>query len=97
MNASPALHDDTIAARADNKVAAEMGDETVILDIESGFYFQLNKTGARIWGLLETPMTLAALCAKVEAAFDVDPVTCRAEVIAFLETMRGKDLVRIEG
>ena len=89
------LTDTSIAARADNKVAAEIGDDVVILDIESGFYFQLNKSGARIWGLLEQPESLAGLCAKVEAAFEVDAETCRAEVTEFLELMRDKGLVTV--
>ena len=89
------LNDTDIATRAPNKVAAEMGDETVILDIESGYYFQLNKSGARIWALLETPGSVAELCSKIEAGFDVDHATCRAEVAEFLELMRDKGLATI--
>ena len=90
------IADTDIAARANNKVAAEIGDEAVILDIESGFYFQLNTTAARIWALLEAPMTVAALCAKVEGAFEVDSATCRAEVVEFLELMQSKALATVE-
>jgi hypothetical protein len=89
------IADTDIAARADNKVAAEIGDEAVILDIESGYYFQLNPTAARIWALLEEPMRVADLCAKVEAAFEVDPATCRAEVAEFLDLMRSKKLATV--
>lgn len=52
---------DTVV-RADNKVAAEIGDETVILDIESGYYFQLNVTGARI-GAFSRPRSRSVRCA----------------------------------
>lgn len=89
------LTETDIAARADNKVAAEIGNETVILDIESGYYFQLNVTGARIWSFLESPLSIGALCAKLEAAFEIDAETCRSEVTSFVETMRDKNLVRI--
>jgi len=96
MNSPDALEAEAIAARADNMIAAEMGDETVILDIESGQYFQLNKSAARIWGLLGEPTTIAALCAKVEAAFDVDAATCLADVKALLADMQARGLARIE-
>lgn len=86
------IADTDIAARAENKVAAEIGDEAVILDIESGFYFQLNPTAARIWALLESPISVAALCAKLCEAFEVDAATCRAEVVEFLELIRAKKL-----
>ena len=54
------IADSDIAARAENKVAAQIGDEAVILDIESGYYFQLNPTAARIWALLEAPISVAS-------------------------------------
>jgi hypothetical protein len=92
----PDLNETDIITRADNKVAADVGDETVILDIESGYYFQLNKSGARIWNLLEARMPVAELCAKVEAAFDVDSHTCRTEIAEFLGLMQEKRLVRID-
>ncbi|MCW3848244.1 PqqD family protein [Sphingomonas sp. LB-2] len=90
-----ALTDTSIAARADNKVAADLGEQTVIMDIESGYYFQLNQSGAAIWGQLETPMALAEICARLKARFEVDAQTCRAEVGEFLELMRDKGLVTI--
>jgi hypothetical protein len=85
----------TIVARADNKVAAEIGDEAVILDISSGFYFQLNLTGARIWALIEEPMPFGALCATLEEAFAGDPREFRADIAEFLGLMRDKGLVEI--
>jgi hypothetical protein len=90
-----ALTDSDIVARADNKVAAEMGDETVILDIASGYYFQLNKSGARIWRYLDAPMSVASLCRQLEAAFAVDTATCRAEVGDFIAMMRDKGLIEV--
>jgi len=89
------LTDTNIAARADNNVDAQLGDETVILDLESGNYFRLNITGARVWNLLESPLSIGTLCAKLEAAFEIDAETCRAEVIPFIEMMRDRKLIRI--
>jgi hypothetical protein len=90
-----ALTDTDIIARAPGKVAAEIGSEAVILDIESGYYFQLNKTGSRIWALIEAPISLAALCEKLGAAFKVDAATCRGDVIEFVEQIRSKGLVTV--
>jgi predicted aspartyl protease len=91
----PTLNDTDIVARAENKAAAEIGEETVILDITSGGYFKLNPTGARIWSLLDTPMSTAALCAKMADAFAVDPATCHAEVFAFVEQMQARGLATV--
>lgn len=92
----PPFADGAVIARAADKVAAEIGDETVILDIVSGYYFQLNVTGARIWALLEEPIAFGAICEKLQAAFAVEPAECRAEIGEFLALMQGKGLIEIE-
>lgn len=95
MTGTDAVADGTIVQRVAGKIAAEMGDETVILDIVSGNYFQLNRSGARLWELIESPIAFAALCDKVMAAFDIDGTTCRADVTEFVQTMRGQGLVDV--
>ena len=89
------LIDTDIIARADKKIAADMGNETVILDIESEDYFELNRTGARIWGLLEAPATLSSLSLKMAAAFAVESEVCRADIIEFIVEMESKGLATV--
>ncbi|MGO8833961.1 MAG: PqqD family protein, partial [Roseiarcus sp.] len=40
-------------------------------------------TASRIWELLETPKTVAQLCAQLCEEFEVDEPTCEAEVLKF--------------
>ena len=35
-----------------------MDGETVMMDIETGKYYNLGKTGGSIWGILEKPHTV---------------------------------------
>jgi hypothetical protein len=85
---------DTIKiSRAGNCSAVMVDDELVMMSIELGQYFALNQAGARVWELLETPTTLADLCAAMEAEYDVEREVCRREVAALLEELKGKGLV----
>ena len=93
---TPQFNDSDVATRAVNNVAAEIGDEVVILDIESGAYHQLNLSAAHIWALLDAPIAVADLCAGLEARFAVDSATCREAVGQFLQVMQSKGLVRID-
>lgn len=90
------LTDTAVVRRADGKIAAEMGDETVILDISNGLYFKLNAVGASIWDLIGAPIPMAALVGQLMAKFDIDAAACRADVTEFVRTMQAKGLVEID-
>jgi hypothetical protein len=45
----------------------------------------LNRTGARVWQLLETERTLDELSAAVAQQFEVEPAAARADVQTFLD------------
>jgi Coenzyme PQQ synthesis protein D (PqqD) len=59
----------TIAARA---VAREVGDEVVILDLETGTYYGLDRVGARIWSLLSAGRTLDEVRQAILAEYEVE-------------------------
>lgn len=90
------LNDTDVAIRAANNVAAQVGEDVVLLDMDSGSYHQLNVSGASIWEMMDAPIAVSELCARLAARFDVDPVTCRMAVSQFLQQMQAKGLVRIQ-
>ncbi len=57
--------------RSESAMARGVGDELVILDVNSGRYFGLNDVGALIWDLLEHDTTRGDLVDAVLASFDV--------------------------
>ena len=89
------IDDAMIVSRSENMIAADVGNEAVILDIQSGYFFQLNRTAAGIWALLESPTSAGALCAKMAEAHSVDPAICRGDVIEFIADMRDRGLIAI--
>ncbi len=75
----------------------ELGDGTgVVLDLDTKFYFTLNRTGVLVWKELvtrkdgATPHALAALLVK---QFDVEPDAALADVLVILETMGDEGLL----
>jgi hypothetical protein len=66
-----------------------VGDETVLLDLASGFYFGLDGVGKRIWEMLAEGSSLAETASVITAEFEVDEATAQADVIGF-----ANDLVR---
>ena len=77
-------------------VSCELGGEAVILDIRSGQYFVLSPVGTQIWKLLESPCTLASLCARLVEEYDVEPTRCEADVSRLLGQLAGHGLIIFE-
>jgi hypothetical protein len=68
-------------------LAAKVGDELVMMSAEKGNYIGLSEVGARIWELIETPRDIDAVCAQLQAEYDVAAEVCRAEVESFLNEL----------
>jgi len=81
--------DTTLSRNSDIFYAAVDSDEAVMLNVAAGKYYGLNAVAARIWELLEHPMTLAQLCAKICEEFEVDSQTCEAAVLEFADEIIG--------
>ncbi len=85
----------TRVRRIDDMLDAEMGNETVMMDIEQGRYFGLNKTGTRIWALLAQPIVIRDLCDQLADEFNVPPERCEQEVFGFLASLSGRGLLQV--
>jgi hypothetical protein len=84
---------DTVVARGSQALSAPVDDEIVMLDMASSTYFGLDRTGRRIWELLDEPRSVADVCTVLEREFDVEPERCHADVLAFLAALEEAKLV----
>ena len=89
------LEIDSIIARNESIFAGEIDDELVMVSIDSGTYFVLNLTARRIWEILEAPMSINDVCDKLIDEYEIDPQTCKAEVLQFVEKLQEKQVITI--
>jgi Coenzyme PQQ synthesis protein D (PqqD) len=79
---------DTILSRNDDILHASVGsEEAVMMSVTAGRYYGLNAVASRIWELLETPKTIAELCAQICEEFEVDAQTCEVEALKFVQDL----------
>ncbi len=84
------MDDSTLIKRNPKLMATRLDQEVVMMDLDTGTYFNLNETGTRIWDLLgQSPLTVAAIAAILTQEYEVDPATCKEETARFVA-----DLVR---
>ena len=77
-------------------LAADLDANGMILDLASGNFIELNAVAYRLWGMIETPVALSDLCARLADEYAVDPETCRREVGRWVEDMVARQLVRVD-
>ena len=68
-------------------MAADMNGETVMMDADSGKYYNLGAVGGEIWRILSTPMTVKEVLNHLQTVYDVSSEQCEADTIPFLEKL----------
>ena len=74
-------------------VAREVGDETVILDLEKGAYLSLDPVGARVWSLVSDGETVRSVCAAMLEEYEVAPDVLERDVLNLVRDLAAHDLI----
>ena len=70
-------------------------DGAVLLHLGSGQYHTLNPVGARMWEILESPMSEEELGHRVIAEFDASAEDLAKHVETFLQELLDRNLVQL--
>jgi hypothetical protein len=89
------LTDSIIQQKTEHLLSTLLGDELVMMDLESGNYLSLNKTGAVIWAEIEQPVAVAELIKRLTARFDIDETDCLADTVQYLQKMREQNIISV--
>ncbi len=72
----------------------EIGDESVLLDLETETYFGLNATGTRLWKLLTTAPSIRAAFEVMLDEYDVADDDLERDIGALIDELVGRGLLR---
>lgn len=89
------IEETTTLRRKAAVVGADVADDAILLDIDTGYFFQLNVTGAKVWAFVEQPQTLGALTDHMAASYKVDAETCRGDVAEFVADLVDRGVLEI--
>jgi hypothetical protein len=73
----------------------DLGDEAILLDLETETYFGLNAVGNRLFKLLTGPGTIGDAFEAMFAEYDVPPQVLERDMRALIDDLVGRGLVRI--
>jgi hypothetical protein len=87
--------DSTIVRKDNNLMGGEMGNETVLMDMNSGDYLGLNEVGSSIWKIIVEPKSVSEICTALMEKYDVDAPTCEAETLKYLSQLVAENMITV--
>lgn len=89
------INSESIISKNPQIISSKMDDEVVMMSVEKGNYYGLNRVGSEIWEKLTKPLTVSHLCDKLMQEFDVEKEQCEREVITYLEKLVSEGLILV--
>jgi hypothetical protein len=79
--------------KRDGWLAAKVGQEVVMMSVESGIYIGLNAVGAQVWAMIGAAKPVPEICRDLAEEYEVTAETCRADVEAFLAELEKRGAI----
>ena len=76
-------------------IVSDMGEEKVMLSVDSGKYYNFGDVGGRIWELMEESITINQLVTSLMDIYDVEQIQCEQQVFSFLEQLLEENLIEL--
>lgn len=86
-------HEAVLVRRDDRHLTNPVGNETVLLDLQTGDYLGLDPVASSIWSRLQTPQTLSSLVQGLMEEYEVGEEECRKDTLEFLQKIDAMGLV----
>ncbi|MBU4444853.1 MAG: PqqD family protein [Candidatus Marinimicrobia bacterium] len=78
----------------DNVDWKEFENESVLLNLLTGYYFRLNQVGTFIWPLINKENNLGDIVNRVVDQFDVSQRQAKADINSFIEQLIAEQLIQ---
>ena len=78
---------------AQEVLARQVGEETVMLDLAKGAYFGLDPVGARMWQLLAEGKTLAEVRDAIAEEYDAPRDAIERDLLALVDDLKAQGLI----
>ena len=76
-------------------IGQQLGDEVVLVHLKTNRIFELNRTGARFWTLLQDESDRSRIEEQLQGEFDVSDQELASEVDGLISQLAAEDLVRV--
>lgn len=88
------IDETTRVVRNDSVPTGEIDGELVALDVEQGDCFGMDRVGAQIWKIAESPRTVGEIADRLVETHEVDRARCLADILPFVGELVEAGLLR---
>ena len=85
----------TVVASKD-QVSCDLAGEAAILNLKNSVYYGLDPVGARIWALVQEPVTVAAVRDVILDEYDVEREQCEHDLLDLLQKLAAQGLIAVD-
>ena len=78
---------ETILARSENASYEVVAGEAIVIDVNTGTYFSLNKIGTEFWEMLDGAQSVQQHAATIAQKYDVDAGMVTGDLLELAQTM----------
>ena len=78
-----------------NTICAKLDESSILLNLDSGEYLQLNESGKEIWDLLDYTKNLNELVSNLSEKYSSDKNNIENDVLIFLKKAEENNLVKL--
>ena len=81
--------------RSDNIESQDFEDESLLLNLETGFYFRLNEVGGFIWKFLDSKHSKNDIVNLIVDEFDVSQESAESDLDKFIGELQNESLISV--
>jgi hypothetical protein len=85
----------SVVVAIQDQVSTNLSGEMVILNLNSGVYYGLDKVGARIWSLIQDAQTVNDVINTILDEYDVEPERCERDIVSLLQKLSAEGLIEV--
>jgi uncharacterized protein YrrD len=86
---------DSYLVKVDDVLFTSMGEDAVLLHVNRGDYYSLNKVGARLWVLADGSKSIADLAVLITDEFDISRDVAEQDIMEMAEQLEREGLVQV--
>lgn len=79
----------------DDVLFTSMGEDAVLLHVQRGDYYSLNKVGARLWVLADGTRTVKDLARLITEEFDITQDAAENDIAELVEQLAKEELIKV--
>lgn len=81
--------------KSDKILTQNLDDDSIMANIDKGYYYGVSNTGKRIWDLVDEKHTVGEICQQLRQEYNVEPADFEAEVLKFIQELIDEELVSV--